>query len=161
MRWTMVLFMFMLDVAAYNSFVLFKIRSGDIKRRYSLEKLAVDLMMPFINSRFQKIAENNFRGTNNEVRDSFERIVVKLEKKETFSSETDEPERKKSKRGRSADCQRSKDRKTEVICLNCKKLVCGEHFRRCELCISCLEEIRKADDQEKRKSTSFTLRKKK
>ena len=41
LRWTMSLFMFILDVAAYNSFALYKHRYGDIKRRDSLEKLAI------------------------------------------------------------------------------------------------------------------------
>lgn len=155
LRWTMVLFMFMLDVAAYNSFVLYKHRYGDIKRRHSLEKLAIDLMMPFIKIRIQKITENNFRGISRDIQDSFERIGVEMKKEEESNLESEEPKRKKT---RCSDCPRSKDRKTNISCSSCEKFVCGEHYRTCLLCMSCMKEKSKAANEEKRQSAFFTLR---
>ena len=64
LRWTMALFMFILDVAACNSFTLYKHRYGDIKRRDSLEKLAIDLLIPFINTWVQKLAEKKFKSVS-------------------------------------------------------------------------------------------------
>ena len=63
-KWTMLLFIFLLDVAAYNAFDLYKHRYGDIKRRHSLEKLVVDLLKPYIESRVQKVIENEYESDN-------------------------------------------------------------------------------------------------
>jgi hypothetical protein len=117
-------------------------------RRYSLEKLAIDLLMPFINSRVQKMAEKKFKSVSKDVQESFARIGVKIEKKEESSSTTVEPKPKKS---RCEESPRSRDRKTKVICTSCV----------CVLFMSCIEAKRKAIDEEKTKSTPYKLKKKK
>lgn len=158
LRWTMVLFMFMLDAAAYNSFVLYKQRYGDIKRRHSLEKLAIDLMMPYIKLRAEKINENNFRGITNEILDSFGRIGVNLKRKTESCSSSDEP---KAKKNRCGDCPRTRDRKTSKRCTSCAKFVCGDHFRSCILCMSCLKKKCREEEKENiRTSSHYNLRRK-
>jgi len=68
-RWTVNSFIYILDVAAYNSFVLDRLRNPDLyqkdfnrQRRYSLERLAVQLIRLGIKSRIDKCSLNNFWG---------------------------------------------------------------------------------------------------
>ena len=64
-RWTLNAFMYLLDVAAYNTHVIFKLKNNDEfkrnrcgKRKEYLEKLAVDLMILQIEKRAECLTEN-------------------------------------------------------------------------------------------------------
>ena len=66
-RWTVNSFMYILDVSAYNSFVLDRLRNPDLyqkdfnrQRRFSLERLAVQHIRLGIKSRIDKCSLNNF-----------------------------------------------------------------------------------------------------
>ena len=61
--------MYLLDAAAYNSFVLHKLKNPTLyktnvcrNRRFSLEKLASELIMPNVIARYEKLKTINFSG---------------------------------------------------------------------------------------------------
>lgn len=143
-KWTMVIFMFMLDVAAYNSFVLYCQRRNDLERRKSLEKLAMDLIRPYIELRVKYMLENNFRGISTATIDSIRRVGFDLSTKEKIEQPV------KAKIGRCKACSRSEDKKSRVTCCRCEKNVCQIHSKSFRMCDDCFDEIHTKNDEEKK-----------
>ncbi|XP_005753281.1 piggyBac transposable element-derived protein 4-like [Pundamilia nyererei] len=125
-RWPMALFHNMVDVAAYNAFVLWREihpdwMSGKLnKRRLFLEHLGKALVLPMLEARRR-------RGTRG-----------RRQEGEAFSaldSRCDEPRETPVKRQRCRVCPRSKDVKTKIVCFACRVHVCS----RCALtyCPNC------------------------
>ena len=70
-RWSLNTFFYMLDVMAYNSYVLFRMKNSEKfvndpkrKRRFYLENLAIDLIRPCIKARFEIFSLKNSTGCN-------------------------------------------------------------------------------------------------
>ena len=91
-RWTMNGFMYLLDVAAYNSFALFSISSPGFvahfktrSRRKSLEILATGLINELIESRLQEMSKLNFKHVKNSFFESLNSTSVKNPKIEKQS----------------------------------------------------------------------------
>lgn len=66
----------------YNAYVLCKQRNKDLKRRKLFEKLALDLIRPFIEIRAKKIVENSFKRISADIQESIRKVWVELPKKE-------------------------------------------------------------------------------
>lgn len=152
-KWTMVIFMFMLDAAEYNAYVLCKQRKKDLNRRKSLEKLALNLIRPFIEIRAQKIVENDYRGISTDIQKSIRKVGVELPKKESFK------EAPKAVIQRCSACPRHKDKKSRVSCARCDEFVCNDHSKSFRLCNGCYNEIHTLNDEEKRAARPYNLRK--
>lgn len=100
-----------------------KQRKKDLNRRKSLEKLAVDLIRPFIEIRAQKIVENDFRGISTDIQESIRKVGVELPKKESSK------EAPKAVIQRCSACPRQKDKKSRVSCARCDEFVCNDHSK--------------------------------
>ena len=68
-RWTINTFFYIIDVCAYNAYVLHKIRYPNFyiddnlrARMLSLETLAMELINPGIKARNEKLSKNNYQG---------------------------------------------------------------------------------------------------
>ena len=120
-RWTVNSFMYILDVAAYNSFVLDRLRNPDLyqkdfnrQRRYSLERLAVQLIRLGIKSRIDKCSLNNFRGIRSTITNAIIKTGENLVKSNIL------PNKKLEKRAFCKFCsgigERSETRNACVVC---------------------------------------------
>lgn len=130
-RWTMRVFHYLMDVVTANTFTLLREmqtaeemqqRFGKERsqRRIFREKLAMALMRPHTETRFQRY--ENFRGVSKQLQESFrisgfqKPIIVDLDLKNN----------KKPSAGR---CHRCENRKSRNTCTSCSKFVCNEHSR--------------------------------
>lgn len=119
-RWPMVIFHNMLDVSAYNSFVIWREINPEwnenklYKRRLYLEQLGKDLIQAHI-----------IRRT------SLPRGSTALQVVRSFQNTSEEAEppttEKKNKRGRCNVCPRKNDVKTNMNCYLCQKYLCKQH----------------------------------
>ncbi|XP_063352363.1 piggyBac transposable element-derived protein 4-like isoform X1 [Pelmatolapia mariae] len=131
-RWPVALFHNMVDVAAYNAFVLWREihpdwMSGKLnKRRLFLERLGKALVLPTLEARGRR----GTRGGRREGEGEGEGEAVS-----TPDSRRDEPRETPVKRQRCRVCPRSKDVKTKIVCFACHVHVCS----RCALtyCPNC------------------------
>ncbi|CAI5682355.1 unnamed protein product [Oreochromis niloticus] len=131
-RWPVALFHNMVDVAAYNAFVLWREihpdwMSGKLnKRRLFLERLGKALVLPTLEARRRR----GTRGGRREGEGEGEGEAVS-----TPDSRRDEPRETPVKRQRCRVCPRSKDVKTKIVCFACHVHVCS----RCALtyCPNC------------------------
>ena len=127
-RWTFNVLMYLLDLAAHNSFCLFKLKNKTSiltnekrLRRMQLESLALDLMKPFIFKRAQDISLKN-TGIKLSLIESFKRIGQPIEKKVEIKAKTD------TKRQRCAICV-GNDSKYSKTCSTCHNTVCNKHCK--------------------------------
>ncbi len=79
-RWPLNCFFYMIDVSAYNSFVLFNLKFKKEKnltrqRGKSLEILANQLIVPYVELRKQKIAQNNFKHVKSGLIESIRKVA--------------------------------------------------------------------------------------
>lgn len=128
-------------------------------RRYSLEKLAVDLIMPCIEERARKMAEINFLGVHENIRISMKRVGVEIKKNSSPPStltytnssppsdsspqdattyQTPSPQIKRKR----CDICIGNDNKHRNICIECSRVVCRSHSESITTVI-CTECIRK------------------
>ncbi|XP_031582777.2 piggyBac transposable element-derived protein 4-like [Oreochromis aureus] len=129
LRWPVALFHNMVDVAAYNAFVVWRETrpdwmSGKLnKRRLFLERLGKALVLPTLEARRR-------RGTRGPQREEQGEDAAVSE-----SRSSDEPQGTPVKRQRCRVCPRSKDVKTKIVCFACRVHVCS----RCALtyCPTC------------------------
>ncbi|XP_067253162.1 piggyBac transposable element-derived protein 4-like [Chanodichthys erythropterus] len=154
-RWPMVIFFNMLDVSAYNAFVLWteinpkwnKQRSS--KRRLFLEELGVALVTPYMERRHclprtqasqDMVKETkawSLRSKAGPQTPLCEKVMearkCSLEVKESGPSPVSTP----SKRKRCQVCESKKSTKTSMTCNKCKMYICRSHAVITTYCYSC------------------------
>ena len=125
-RWTVNSFMYILDVAAYNSFVLHRLRNPDLyqkdfnrQRRYNLESLAVQLIKLGIKSRIDKCSLNNFSGIRASILNAF------IKTGESINKQNIMPNEKLLKEELCKFCAQENVRtRTNTACNNCQLAIC-------------------------------------
>ncbi|XP_051982284.1 piggyBac transposable element-derived protein 4-like [Xyrauchen texanus] len=126
-RWPLVIFFNIIDVSAYNAFVLWSEinkdwNSGKLsRRRIFLEQLGYELVKPHIERRRCLPRASTAAAT-----------VVKDIQMETHTPLVQTASRK---RGRCQVCPNRNDTKTSNTCVKCKKYICKEHTH--TSCTSC------------------------
>lgn len=137
-RWPQVVFSNMVDISAYNAFVLFTSanhawKEGNLaKRRYFLENLGMQLVTPFVKKR-QTLPRACF---SLEIAKSIRDSSQNDPQSSTSSQSERNTEKKTTKRGRCHLCQKT-DNKTGLVCLTCKKFICKQHSKTITLCSQC------------------------
>ena len=129
-RWTTNMFFFMLDIAAYNTFVFHSMKSEQIKnarlRRTSLERLSTDLMERAIHRRMEDWRSNRACGVHSNIVDIAIRKGYYNRNMRSSSSTV----------GNCNLCNRAK--KSRNTCHFCKKIACKEHsLDRTVVCTNC------------------------
>ncbi len=128
-RWPLVIFFHIIDVSAYNAFVIWCEINKDwnrgklSQRRIFLEQLGNALVKPHIERR-QCLPRASPAAA----------AIVKDIQKETSTST---PPTAGKKRGRCQVCPTQNDSKTSMTCSSCKKYVCKEHVQ--TFCPSCVK----------------------
>ncbi|KAJ8372706.1 hypothetical protein AAFF_G00277750 [Aldrovandia affinis] len=123
-RWPLAVFYNILDVSAYNAFVVWtEINPGWnngklYKRRLFLQELGRALVNPHIEQR-QCVPRNP--GSANLVRE------VQAATTPATPTKAKPEDAKGGKRKRCQSCPSNKDRKTSTTCHTCKRYICGEH----------------------------------
>ena len=131
-RWPLVIFFNIIDVSAYNAFVIWSEinkdwNSGTLsRRRIFLEQLGYALVKPQIERRRCLPRASTAAAT-----------VVKDIQTETDTPTPPVDQTAGRKRGRCQVCPNRNDSKTINTCVKCKKYVCKEHA--CTLCTSCVQ----------------------
>lgn len=132
---------FMLDAAAYNSFVLFTEknpavleRNVKIQRRLHLEQMSKNLAENAIRQRIQQWKDTNFQSITTQLRSVAKKYGYIAD---TTASVFDHQVTSLPSSGRCFVCPRALDRKCKTRCMECKRFVCKEHFSvTCSLCSS-------------------------
>lgn len=121
-RWPQVVFSNMLDISAY-------------KRRHFLEKLGLQLSMPYIKHRKTLPRAQFSREITQKIRD-----VAEHDQDPSTSTKSKEkicePTKTTTKRNRCQLCPRT-DNKTPLVGITCKKFVCKQHSKTITLCNLC------------------------
>ncbi|KAM3934900.1 piggyBac transposable element-derived protein 4-like [Leptodactylus fuscus] len=121
-RWSMILFYNILDVSAYNAFVLWREIDPDWnrnklhKRRLFLEELGKSLVRPYIESR--KVTPRSEGATA---------IVKSVQHAQERDSTASTSTATSKKRRRCSFCPSSCDNKTNLTCAGCSKYLCKGH----------------------------------
>ncbi|XP_052463478.1 piggyBac transposable element-derived protein 4-like [Carassius gibelio] len=152
-RWPMVIFFNMLDVSAYNSFVLWtKInpswnKGNFSRRRLFLEELGVALVGPYMKRRHyvpRSPASQNMLVQAQAC--SLEKDVLLLASKYkvkearacfTAKKPSSSPVSSPSKRKRCQVCESKKSTKTSVMCSRCNMYICRSHAITTSYCYAC------------------------
>jgi hypothetical protein len=128
-RWTFNVLMYLLDLAAHNSYCMLKIKGKNFlsnnknkERRMQLEALSLALIDPLIKLRSEKISRNPV-GFHTALIESFKRTGHKINK---IVDDDKEKSKLKSTRKRCYLCS-GKDNKYSKNCSDCKKNICPEH----------------------------------
>ncbi|KAL1266164.1 hypothetical protein QQF64_001839 [Cirrhinus molitorella] len=135
-RWPMVIFSKMLDVSAYNAFVLWveinpSWNNGrKYRRRLFLEELGRALVAPLMQRR-ENVPQNL----------AAQNIVKKAEVSCTPVKATLSSPVIPGKRKRCQVCERKKDAKTSLVCSECNKYVCGTHAVTTVRCQECSKKV--------------------
>lgn len=132
------IFMELLDIAALNSYIIWRIKNPDLeknnpgKRRMFLQNLILELSTPCVEGR----AQNPSR-LHKHVLDAMETVGVTINNRS--ENKLDGQSSKLSSGRRCAYCTRTQDRKTRFMCVLCKKLVYANHRRENIIakCIDC------------------------
>ncbi|XP_052423852.1 titin homolog isoform X1 [Carassius gibelio] len=132
-RWPMVIFFNMLDVSAYNAFVLWTEmnpswhKGKTIRRRLFLEELGEALVAPFMKRRHYAPRTPASQNMVMEAR------ACSSTAKKPVSSPISSP----SKRKRCQVCEAKKDTKTSMICSQCNIYICKTHAIITSYCYAC------------------------
>ena len=125
-RWPMNVFFFILDSAAYNTFVYYSCKNpailevnGPRQRRLHLEALGKALAEEQISDRIQSWKCNNFQGVTP--------LLKSTAIKHGFLSPKPTPQLDQRTQGRCYMCSRNRDRKSRNKCVTCSNFVCNEH----------------------------------
>ena len=146
--------MYILDVAAYNSFVLFTISSPEFykkfklrSRRRSLEELAKGLTSELIEHRVNEMAKINFKHIKKKFYQSLKSTNVSFKKSTPNTSPIITPLSspnsspiliKKKGRCLHIDCT-SQINRYKTRCDLCCNYVCEKHYK--TTCFACLENV--------------------
>ena len=126
----------MLDAAALNSFILFKLKNPNNflvnelrSRRLNLELLACNLIKSCISERLRNASLNNYSGLNANILNSMMTLGFKIDRKNNQAANLNETK----KPCYSLECKRSKQKRksrTANICVECGNFACKAH---CEI----------------------------
>ena len=93
-RWTINTFFYIIDVCAYNAYVLHKMRIPNFyvndklrARMFSLETLAMELINPGIKARNEKLSKNNYQGIQGSILKAIENAGEMIMKKVSNSND--------------------------------------------------------------------------
>ena len=122
-RWPLVIFYYIIDVAAYNSSVCFMHKNpeaytGSQKRRKYLMDLSESLVMPLIQRRASSAHFHMLQKDTKSKIEAFVPIPNILEQSQS-----------KNPRRRCSKCPRDKNRKTNRVCSRCSVPICETHSR--------------------------------
>ena len=139
-RWCMAVFYNVMDISAYNAFVLYKLRPPLQQRLPNYQKrlkflmtLGESLIMPNMLVRASHI--NGFHKSTLTAMDAF---GVKPTVHETANTRKQaDPEGAAPKKRRCHVCPRSTDREVKQHCFACKLHKCGEHLTKQLVCHEC------------------------
>ncbi|XP_059394627.1 piggyBac transposable element-derived protein 4-like [Carassius carassius] len=135
-RWPMVIFFNMLDVSAYNAFVLWKEINNSwnegkkYSRRLFLEELGKALVAPLMKRR------ENIPRTPSSKNMVMEAQASSLQVKDSYLAPVTPGKRK-----RCQICDRKKDTKTSLTCSGCNKYICGSHAVMTAHCQECSKKV--------------------
>ena len=132
-RWTLRIFHYLIDVSVCNSFALMKMTHSESElnsllgtersqRRTFIEKLAIELMAPEVEHRFERY--RTAKGLSKSLQTCFSKLG------HTFALDADESSSFRT----SGRCYLCKDRKSRNKCNNCKRFVCKEHSNCVHIC---------------------------
>ena len=152
-RWTMNCFMYVLDVAAYNSFVLFSIKTPDFinslknrSRRLSLENLSKSMIRPLIENRLQVFSSMNFKHIKSSFFDSVNKTGINYAKSVTpqttpvISPACSPTKHKKRGKCYHQECLNANhSKRPRTICDFCSKFICENHKK--ISCLGCLQKL--------------------
>lgn len=138
-RWPMVLFYNIIDIAAHNAFVLFKLRmissEHNLKKRYDfLQQLGEELIRPMM---LQRAAEPN--GLKTSTISALNDFGIRVEQR-THRSSTCIPEVSTSSalvKQVCHICPRARKRKVKQRCHSCQRATCNEHSVSSLICDEC------------------------
>uniref|UniRef100_A0A8C1HMV5 PiggyBac transposable element-derived protein domain-containing protein n=1 Tax=Cyprinus carpio carpio TaxID=630221 RepID=A0A8C1HMV5_CYPCA len=154
-RWPMVIFFNMLDVSAYNSFVLWtKInpswnKGKNSKRRLFLEELGVALVAPYMKRRHyvpRSPASQNMVIQAQACSSEKDDVLLLASKHKvmearaycfTAKKPSSSPVSTPTKRKRCQVCESKKSTKTSVMCSQCNMYICRSHAITTSYCYSC------------------------
>ncbi|XP_016092566.1 piggyBac transposable element-derived protein 4-like [Sinocyclocheilus grahami] len=135
-RWPMVIFFNMLDVSAYNAFVLWMEinhswnKGKKYRRRLFLEELGKALVAPLMKRR-----ENIPRTP------ASQNMVMEAQASSSPVKATHLAPVTPAKRKRCQVCDRKKDTKTSLTCSECNKYICGSHAVMTAQCPECSKKV--------------------
>ena len=125
--------MYILDVAAYNSHVLFKIenanlfeKNNSVKRRVYLEKLSLDLMKPHVNSRYSNKLKYSPQSIDADYIEALKKFG--MENNKSLENMKYEWWSDKPYRCRHEECK-GNNNKHKFICKICQMNYCKTHCR--------------------------------
>ncbi|XP_077128955.1 26S proteasome non-ATPase regulatory subunit 14 isoform X1 [Ranitomeya variabilis] len=136
-RWPIILFYNILDISAYNAFVLWREIDPDWnrnklhKRRLFLEELGKSLVRPYIESRKVTPRSEGATAIVKSVQHAQERDSTSTASTSTATSST----ATSKKRKRCSFCPSSCDNKTNLTCAGCSKYLCKGHVS--YYCVQC------------------------
>ena len=142
-------FFYIIDVCAYNAFVLHKIKNPEFykndqlrARMLGLETLAMKLINPGIKARNEKFARNKYHGIQSRILNAIENAGEKLIKKVTAPLNGNPNRLEIRTRCHLCKLQGIKtDFKYIVCCTKCRSAICPDHtFNYCSSCKDELEE---------------------
>ena len=144
-RWTFTTFMYLLDVAAYNSFVLFRIKNPseftanyNRQRRVHLEKLAIGLIQPCIEARFEDKKSKNFIGCQSPILKAFTKTGLNLLNRLGDSpNKSPTSDQKKTKKRCQICPYKINANKYGEFCTKCNISVCPIHRKDESVCNNC------------------------
>lgn len=135
-RWPVAIFMNLLGVAAYNSYVVWRAKhpewesKSSHRRRLYIIELGKALVLPHIR---QRNRINLQRPIQHAIQLVLQEEAEAIEPVETLSQ------------GRCFLCSRKNDRKSRIRCCHCHRFVCGSHSQNTRVCRECQ---RPAQDEE-------------
>jgi hypothetical protein len=141
-RWPSNSFMFILDAAAYNAFVLYSLKNpGNVeknwrrKRRDSIQELALSLIKPYILIRKAEMESKNYKHVHKDLLHSIEEVGIEINK----GNIQNQAGTKSTQKGSCSICNLEKKTnvkdRSRVQCSKCKLFVCKEH--RSTICTNC------------------------
>ena len=136
--------MYLLDGAAYNSFVLHKLKNPEKydknkcrSRRCSLEQLAIELIMPQVSARYEILRNNNFKSIHSVYHISLDSIGFKRPSKEINEHITNVDIKTRALCNFKPCPTNVKRSKQPNICIKCNGHFCINHCSIKCVCIYC------------------------
>jgi len=144
-RWTINTFFYIIDVCAYNAYVLHTMRIPNFyvndklrARMFSLETLAMELINPGIKARNEKLSKNNYQGIQGSILKAIENAGEMIMKK---VSNSNDHLTKLERKQRCHNCileKKSNNTGYRVCCYKCEKAICPSHSL--NICKKCKNE---------------------
>ncbi len=134
--------MFLLDVAAYNSHVIYKLKNKEKfirnrfgKRKEFLESLCIELMEPQIEKRAEFLIEENNHVIKNFYREALEKCGYKIIVQNNLNEEN--IVNKKRLKCKHFECAKNEN-KQKAVSESCSFNFCVKHSKTTTICINCL-----------------------